>query len=145
MPEWKLWAKERPPDGEKKYRWRIPEQMVLGMNLRPEWVAKLESVGMGYSDNEWWPLFSHWDGYRRTIPKGTEWRDLEEGEDEAIIWNGLDLLPCPFSGKPPHIDYHGQWIGAPPYRAEYLILSFRFGTSRWTNVETMQNAWNTRA
>lgn len=143
---WTLWAERRPEDTKALYRWRIPACKILGMDLRPEWSDKLRFVGMGYGDPEWWPPFSNWDGYRRTLPAGTEWRLAAEHEaEDDIFWGGLDLLPSPFTGKPPKVGYCGQFIGAPPYRPDWLkITSHMVNSIGWKDARKMQDAWNTR-
>ena len=142
--EWKLWSDEKPEDTKALYRWRVPARQILGMTLRPEWTAKLSFVGMGYDPGEYWPPFSYWNGYVRTLPEGVEWRLA--GEDETdIFWGGLDLLPSPFTGKPPKVEYCGLYIGAPPYKPEWLkIVSYMVGFNSWKDAAKMQAAWNTR-
>jgi hypothetical protein len=141
---WTLWSEQRPSDHTLNYRWRVPAQKILGMELRPEWTEKMHLCGMGYADNEWWPPFSHWDGYNRTVPKGTEWRIATEDETD-VYWGGLHMEPSPFSGMPPKIEYHGRFIGAPPYQPEWLkIVSPMIGFNTWTDAAKMQAAWNTR-
>lgn len=143
---WVRWHDERPKDGSALYRWRVPEMKILGMMLRPEWTAPLRLCGMGHSDREYWPLFSHWNGYRRTLPKGTEWRLAanDEGENN-IYWGGLELDNCPFTGKVPYVGYHGQYIGAPPYRPEWLHLtSHLVDKTGFRSALKMQQLWNTR-
>ena len=143
---WTLWSEKRPENTKALYRWRIPARVVCGLLLRPEWTEKLALVGMGYDDNEWWPLSpSHWNGYKRTVPTGLEWRLAEEGETEPA-WGGLDLLPDPWTGRPPRVSTKTRWIGAPIYEAEGFWLTHRFGsTGTWADVTKLAAAWNERA
>lgn len=145
--EWVRWADERPTDTKALYRWRIPTRKILGKELRPEWSEPLRLCGMGYADNEWWPGFSDWNGYRRTLPAGTEWRLAHKEETEkSIFWGGFDLKLCPFTGKLPTIGYLGRYIGAPPYRPEWLsITSYLVHRNGWYEAQKLQDAWNTRA
>jgi len=103
---------------------------------------------MGYSESEWWPLRPcHWDGYRRYITNPTlEWSPLQAYDPDGVVWHGLDLLPCPFTGKNPTIETYGQYIGAPLWRSEAVgIWSPAVPKRRWTNAKAMVDAWNTRA
>lgn len=144
--QWTRWDDERPTDPKALYRWRIPARKILGMVLRPEWSGKLTYCGMGYDPHEYWPPFSNWNGYVRSVPAGTEWRLATDDEDEkSIFWSGLDLLPSPFTGQPPKVDYCGRWIGAPPYEPDWLkIVSYMIGHNSWKDAEAMQRAWNRR-
>lgn len=144
--EWTFWSDKRPENTAALYRWRIPARKVCGVVLRPEWTEKLTLVGMGYSDNEWWPLSpSHWNGYVRTVPAGLEWRLAEEGEVEPT-WEGLDLAPDPWTGLPPRVRTKTRWVAAPIYEAEGFWLEYRFGrTGTWSDVSKMVVAWNDRA
>ncbi len=146
MTEWKLWSEERPTDNKALYRWRVSERKILGMMLRPEWSEKLHLCGMGFSDSEYWPTFSDWNGYTRSVDPSLEWRLAAPQEAENnIYWGGLDLLPCPFTGATPVVIYMGKFIGAPPYRPEWLgIKSHMVSSLGWASAEAMRTAWNTR-
>lgn len=145
MSDWTLWSEQRPTDTAAAYRWRIPARVILGLEMRPEWTDKLSHVGMGYSDREWWPGCSHWDGCRRTVSAGLEWRPAADGETD-ILWGGLDLLPCPFTGQKPRVEFSGRWSGAPPYQPEYLSLtSWMVQSNGWRDARKMRDAWNRRA
>ncbi len=141
---WQRWSEGKPVNPKLTYRWRVPERLILGLRMRPEWSEKMHFCGMGHAANEWWPPFSHWNGYIRSIPDGTEWREAKDGEDE-ILWEGLDLLPCPFTGKPPRVEFKGRWIGAPCYQAESLsIHAWMVSSYGWTDAVRLQKTWNTR-
>lgn len=142
---WTLWAEQRPTDTRAAYRWRIPERMILGAMLRPEWTAELRLCGMGYADSEWWPAGSHWDGYNRTVPAGLEWR-LAEADETETVWGGLDLLPDPWTGKPPRVEVSTRYVAAPCWQAKSFSIKHRFGGlgPHWENVPAMVRAWNTR-
>lgn len=142
---WRLWSEVRPTDTKAAYRWRVPERMICGMMLRPEWSGKLRLVGMGYDENEWWPGGSHWNGYVRTVANGLEWRFAEEGEVDPV-YHGLELLPSPFTGRAPKVEPKTRYIGAAPYDVEsFNLKSYLVTTYGWTDARAMQNAWNTRS
>ena len=144
--EWTLWERAAPLDVRKVYKWRIPASKICGKVLRPEWSGKMSFCGVGYRDSEWWPPFSYWNGYTRSVPKGTEWRGLKEDEDaDEIFWGGFNFLPCPFTGKSPKIIYMPMYIGAPPYNAEWLgIESYLVRSNGWIDANALEKAWNTR-
>lgn len=142
---WTAWADKRPDDHKALYRWRIPARMICGLLLRPEWTEKLELCGMGWSDSEWWPATSDWNGYVRKVAPGLEWR-LAKSDETGTTWEGLGLLPDPWTGKPPRVSVKTRWIGAPCYVAESFNISHRFGTSYgWTDAAKMVAAWNDRS
>ncbi|AIB11818.1 hypothetical protein ABAZ39_07365 [Azospirillum argentinense] len=144
--EWTLWSERRPEDTKALYRWRIPARMICGMMLRPEWSAKLQYCGMGYGPSEWWPEYSRWDGYVRSVPDGMEWRLAREGEDaESISWGGLDLLPCPHTGGALKVTYRGRWLHAGPWDAESLsIRAWMVNSCGWADANKMVANWNRR-
>lgn len=144
--EWIKWRDRRPPNEAGAYRYRCQCE-ILGMVLRPEWTEEMRLVGMGYSDNEWWPLSPcYWDGYRRYIThEGLEWSELREDDPNEIVWGGLYLLPCPFTGNPAKVEAVGRYIGAPLWRSEALYIgSAGVPKRRFTKAQTMVDVWNTR-
>lgn len=143
---WKRWYDERPSDHTLLYMWRVSPRKLFNKILQPEWTAKMHYCGMGYSENEWWPSCSNWDGYSRTVDQTLEWRVAEEGEEEGYVnYIGLDLRPDPFTGLQPKIDYKGIWISAPPYKAESLTIDHYWGTSYgWHDANKLEAAWNRR-
>lgn len=147
MSEWILWSVARPIDTKALYRWRICTAVILGLPMRPEWSEKLHKCGMGYAESEWWPLFSNWNGFQRSVHPKLEWRLAAENEPEGnVFWGGLDLLPCPFTGKQPVVDYKGRFIGSPPYQPEWLcIKSHMVSSVGWIDAAKMRDAWNMRA
>lgn len=143
--QWTRWADARPTDHKIPYRWRVSPRVVLGLKMQPEWTERLQRCGMGYSDPEWWPVFSDWDGYRRTVDPTLEWRVALLGEDETV-WHGLDLLPSPHTGLPPMIAAQLRWAGCPPYKASSLKLtSWMVNSGGWESAKEMAEAWNRRA
>lgn len=141
---WTKWADERPTDTNLFYRWSIPARKICGLMLRPEWTGALVSCGMGFGENEWWPRWSHWDGYVRSVDPELEWRPAAKDEIETN-WEGLDLLPDPWTGKPPKIETKRLWINAPVYEVEWFGITHQFGRSLgWTNAADMMNQWNNR-
>ena len=145
MKNWTRWVEQRPSDHKLEYRWRVSPRKILGLEMQPEWTEKLRLVGMGYEDHQYWPLSaSHWDGYRRTADSTLEWRVADQ-EEKEILWNGLDLLPCPWTGKAPSIVTDGRWIGAPPYNLEWIGIRSKFVNSiGWTDAAKMMKEWNDR-
>lgn len=145
--EWTLWSDQRCPNAQGSYRFRA-SFTLLGVPVTAEWTEELRLCGMGYGESEWWPLRPcYWDGYRRYITNSTlEWSPVQAYDPEHVVWHGLDLLPCPFSGKPPTIELSGQYIGAPLWRSEAVwISSPGVPKRRWTDAAAMQRHWNTRA
>jgi hypothetical protein len=145
--EWTRWADQRTPNASGSYRFRATFPF-LGLTVTAEWTEEQHLCGMGYGDGEWWPPRPcYWDGYRRYITNDTlEWRPLQAYDPEGVIWYGIDLLPCPFTGKAPKLEPSGQYIGAPLWRSEAVwISSPAIPKRRWTDAKAMQAAWNTRA
>ncbi len=143
MSDWTLWASQRPTDTTLPYRWRIHRSMILGLALRPEWTEKMTLRGT-LRENEYWPDCAHWTGWRNVVEDSLEWR-VAQPDETHIHWGGLDLLPCPFTGKQPTITYKGRWIGAPAYHAEALYIKSWLVDSRWEDAAKMRDAWNRRA
>lgn len=92
---WSSWSEERPTKAG-HYWWRLPEAVYGGLTLRPEWVCEVVSHGMGYAENELWPSMSDWDGYRRTVPAGLQWRGDGSAPKNAYVFPRFDLRACPF-------------------------------------------------
>ena len=146
MDSWTLWSEQRPTDAKIVYRWRIPAQEILGLVMQPEWSDKIFSPLC--QPDIYCPSCAKWDGWKWHIPKGLEWRvalpDEPEGE-KGVVWGDLGLLPCPFTGKLPTVIYHGRYIGAPPYHAEWLgIASHIVRSIGWHSAKDMRDAWNMR-
>lgn len=144
--EWTLWSDQRPPNAPGEYRYRATFAL-LGLTVTAEWTEKMHLCGMGYADSEWWPLSPcHWNGYSRYMThKGLEWSPLQAYDPEGIVWTGLDLLPCPFSGTSPTLKAHGCFIGAPLWQSEAVSISSPgVPARRWTDAKAMQASWNTR-
>lgn len=144
--KWTLWSDSRPPNASGSYRYRCRCE-ILGLVLTPEWTEKMTLCGMGHGDSEWWPLSPcHWDGYQRYITHaGLEWSEISPNDPEGVVWGGLDMLPCPFTGAPPRIQAHGRYIGAPLWHSEAISVGSRAVASRrFTSTKAMVEAWNTR-
>lgn len=143
---WKKWNDERAPNERGSFRYRVRAD-ILGAVLTPEWTEEMVLCGMGYGANEWWPVrLCHWDGYRRYIThSGLEWSEVRNDDPPGVVWNDLDLLPCPFTGKPAHIELVGRYIGAPLWHSEAVYVSSAgVPKRRWLKIEDMKKAWNTR-
>ncbi len=119
---------------------------ILGLEMTPEWTTGMRLCGMGHGPNQWWPDgLHHWNGYRRYFIAPYEWREIEEGDADGVTWHGLDLLPCPFTGKQPIVGYTGIWTVAPPNKAESLSLKSQFVNQHgFRDAAKMRDAWNTR-
>lgn len=146
MTEWKLWYDERPTDTKVKYRWRLRnERKLCGKMLQPEWTAALQLCGMGWGPNEWWPEYSDWNGYVRSVPKDMEWRPMIESESEETIYHGFNLLPSPFTGLPPKVEGYGGYIGAGPWIIDKMgIKSYMVNSVGWHDANEMERMWNRR-
>lgn len=119
---WKPWSEIR-PSAKGLYRFRLPIMRICGADVAPEWVDKVRMVGMGYAADELWPTCSHWNGYTRSVPGELEWQECLAEDSEGDFWlHGLTFQNCPFTGKPPKLDYIGRYIGAPVWHAERFLL-----------------------
>lgn len=144
--EWTKWCEQRPPNAPGSYRYRTSFNL-LGLPVTAEWTEKMTLCGMGYGDSEWWPRSPcYWDGYRRHITiENLEWSPVLAYDPEGIVWGGIDLGPCPFTGKPAKLETQGQYIGAPLWRTEALWLSSPgVPKRRWADARKMVEFWNTR-
>lgn len=97
---WTRWSERRPPNARGSYRYRAAFDL-LGVPVTAEWNEEMHLCGMGYGDSEWWPLSPcRWDGYRRYITiDNLEWSLCADDDPPGVVWHGLNLLPCPFTGK----------------------------------------------
>ncbi|EPX84749.1 hypothetical protein [Salipiger mucosus] len=143
--EWMRCREHRPPNEPGEIRVRVTEE-ILGLVMTPEWTTEMRLCGMGFGESEWWPNeLCHWNGSRRRFIADYEWRPVLDGDPKGIIWHGLDMLDCPFTGKQPEVGYLGRWIGAPPNRAEWLSLrSHLVDRNGFIDAARMRDAWNQR-
>lgn len=147
MSEWTKFA-ERRPEGKGLFWFRIAGFKFSDTEISVEWVAETHFCGMGYGPNEWWPTFSHWDGYNRTVPAGTEWRAIEGSEKKGDTrYPGAEFLPCPHCGRAPLVEPSSRWITMPVYSAQEFAIHCRcrgsFGP-RYTGISNAAAAWNRR-
>jgi hypothetical protein len=144
--EWTRWKDQRAPNARGIYRYRVRAE-ILGAVVTVEWSEEMTLCGMGHAESEWWPLRScRWNGYQRYIThEGLEWSTILPSDPDGIVWHGLDLLPCPFTGQPAHIEAVGRYIGAPLWHSEAVyIWSAGVPKRRWTSIPEMVKAWNAR-
>lgn len=152
-PAWTAWDLRRPAE-RGLYWWRVAPRDIGGMVLQPEWTDELRSVGMGYGENENWPGFSHWNGYQRSVPQGTEWRSAAPEEQKLERWP-VELSVCPFCAAKPKLEWvwgadgGGVFVGGRPYQATTFwiqCLACRFArTPHYTKLTPLVRQWNTRA
>lgn len=146
---WTKWLEKRTPNDDKTYRFRAFAN-ILGTDMFVEWSEKQRFCGMGYAEGEYWPSNpSTWDGYRRYITnKSLEWSELTESDstdEEDVIYHGLNLLPCPFTGKKPKVVFLPRYFGAAPYELDWIgIESYLVKSLGWKNCEEMCKVWNKR-
>lgn len=149
--EWIDWD-ERRPDQRGLYWWRTAERDYGGLVLRPECVSLLRLVGMGYGDPELWPSFSNWDGYHRTVPKGTQWRPSADAKEDACRFVGLSIAGCPFCESLPLVRWAQMSSAGDIYFGSHVHQSNCFklicddcgmAESRWTvNLKGLVSRWN---
>jgi hypothetical protein len=128
------------------YWWRVPAVERGGVIFRPEFVDELTPCGVGTEKGELWPCFSYWDGWRRAVPAGTEWAEVEEDTAKNAVNYGWILDDCPFCGSKPKIEYKREWIGARPHTAWGLTMKCCIVDMGlyWTDFAAMIKRWNTR-
>lgn len=147
MAEWIKFA-ERRPEGKGLFWFRNADFKFPCTEISVEWVAETHLCGMGCCPDEWWPTFSHWDGYNRTVPPRTEWRAIEGSEKKGDThYPGIELLPCPHCGRAPPVEPSPRWIGMPIYLALEFSIHCRcrgsFGP-RYNGLGNAAAAWNCR-
>lgn len=115
---------ETKPEAEGVYEWRVPSRRVSGLIVT--FLAWMEMRNAGYSQ-QLAPSFSHWDGYRLTIPAGVQWRRAaadavcKTHEYKAVAVEGVTNCACPFCGKSPSLRgaefslHGGVFVGSAPY------------------------------
>lgn len=148
--QWSLFSDQRPTDRSKLYAFRVE-----GLNI--EWKGGLQNVGMGHGDNEYWPDFSHWNGYERTLPKGFQWRVADVGaKPDELKFTGLNLLPCPFCGGHPKVEGFrsgnpggggGVFVHSGPWEWNTFVLRpccRLVASSYFACLGNLETAWNRR-
>lgn len=107
---WRDYLAER-PSAKSAYEWRVPSKNTPGITLI--FSANMRMRGNGYYDPILSPMFDHWDGYKVSVPPGTQWRELQtsvalkDHEHGGLIIEGAELLPCPYCGRSP--TWKGVW------------------------------------
>ena len=152
MSEWINCLDQRPADPSILYRFRLAEPTnILGLMLQPEWIDRLQFCGVGRG-NEWWPPYSDWDGWSRSVHKKMQWQATGYKElmppsgVQREIWHGFDLLPCPFTGRQPKVTWTPRYIGGPIYNPESLSVTSQVVSLKYyRDAKLLQELWNTRA
>lgn len=158
-PEWKRWYDERPPNERAILAFRLRDVVVLGATVTVEWVDELHCCGMGYADAEWWPGWSHWNGYDRSLPKDLEWRrptpieykhcaeaySHQRPTDVTYTGPNVALLPDPFTGHPPRVEGRTRFIGAGPWLLEGVSIGGYLGAVHRSSFVEAAKVWNYRA
>ena len=149
-PEFKAWADCRPPDARSVVLLRA--KMARFPDITVEWLSEMTLHGMGYAKSQFWPSgLSSWDGYKRTVPDGVEWKPANEtGKIRySVNYIGLGLLSCPFCGKPPEVN-SGQWHGRalsltyhPIFDNQFRVLCCN-GLNIRGDLSQIRKIWNTR-
>ncbi len=146
---WTKWSDKRTPEDGNIYRFRVATK-VLGMDMVVEWSEEQRSCGMGYGEPRYWPLTPcHWDGYRRyMINNNIEWSFLQEGDSKDskdVIFHGLNLIPCPFTGKQPKVRWFGRYCSSPPFILEWIGVQSHIIDFTRRDANELQKLWNQRA
>lgn len=151
MDDWIDWS-ERRPDAAGLYWWRVMSRPESG--IVPEFVCEACSHGMGYEENQLWPRFSHWNGFSRSVPVGTQWRPISGTEKrDDFVYPGLELYECPFCGKTPAIEWLEGCQGGGVVMNSYLLRANQFrlecrcgkAQTRWMHsLAAARDSWNTR-
>ena len=147
MGEWKLWTEERPKDTSKLYRFRASWQNILGLELRPEWTDEIVLNPRWGADLD--DFYPHSFLNRKSLRKrrDIEWREALPNEIEGhkgVFWNGLDLLPCPFTGKMPVVEYSTRHWTAQPFESERMWIETDYFKITANDARELRDIWNTR-
>lgn len=140
------------PSKDGLYWFKIDGHKFPGTDCSVEWVTTVNWCGMGYGNNEPWPRFSSWDGYRRTLPKGTMWRPAESDEKENTYrFHGTSFNLCPFCGSNPRVKWRNDDYHRPeePYRADRFSLicgkpCIIGNTHEYKTLTDLETVWNRR-
>jgi hypothetical protein len=108
--------------------------------------------GMGYRDPEPWPNMSNWDGYKRTVPAGLEWR-LGTPDNIRPLYSlpGIVVFACPFCGQTPHIMAWDRPAGGgarlytAPFRPTHFAIRCSCGMGQIIETRDLQASlklWN---
>lgn len=157
MNEWINCRDRRPTDPSILYRFRLAQPTnILGLMLQPEWIDRLHYCGVGHG-NEWWPPYSDWNGWSRSVHKDLQWQPTDYTIEldckklvlplgvQREIWHGFDLLPCPFTGRQPKVTWTPRYICGPIYEPKSLsITSGLVSLQYYEDAKLLQELWNTR-
>ena len=116
------------------------------------------------------PPMTRWDGWQHLIPSDLEWsEDVPEWIEREATWErkdkwgcvhkgvtdhklvqlvevvGIDLLPCPFSGKQPRWESRDGWIGAMPHQQHEFTVRGAVSRGFVSCPKRAAELWNTRA
>lgn len=120
------------------YIWRRTLESGLVINFK----AKFRQRGAGFK-TVLSPEFDHWDGYRVTVPKNVEWRNVEENDNEVNIENA-EIKCCPFCNSQPTLSAKSEYIGSTPMNARLFQIKCCISDTRYHSLERVLEIWNKR-
>jgi hypothetical protein len=146
---WTDFSISRPPRGWAWFR-RASGPLTI--------VCDVVLCGMGHGTEECWPEFSHWDGWRRTVPDDIQWRPRAVGDRRGDIQvEGVAIESCPFCGRPPKIEIYrcgtpgggdGYIIHSSPWKANTFTAQCPCGRAKTgygcSSLAQMIAKWNER-
>jgi hypothetical protein len=164
MSDWIDWKDTRPAaEGQGPYFhwWRVGP--VANTGTAPEWIGKIAFCRMDYAEHEYWPEFSNWNGFHRTVPALTQWKPLTNADQElvarllkqgvpdfcikarTVIYPGIDLEKCPFCGRLPRVKFRPRYIGACVKDAEEFAIECCLPNVCRNTLPEAAVIWNRRA
>jgi hypothetical protein len=165
------WSETKPEDRTdgKLLLWRTKHKR-LGILMT--FSGTIRSMRNGWNNTiHLLPPMTHWDGYKHLIPVDLEWsadvpawimaeatyksKDKwgyektlvsEHKLEQLLHIEGLDPLPCPFTGLEARWDSRDGWIGAMPHEhQEFSVGRGGMRTGYYSNPRDAVAYWNRRA